>query len=54
MDRVRRNYVTILQWLANSNIVSVILSGLAGRHVGYKRESKDLGSRIKDSEYMLS
>lgn len=54
MDAVRHNYKCILAWIADSKLVSCILSEIADRNVRYTPRSTDLGAYIKDSNYALS
>lgn len=54
MNQVRENYVKILSWLAQNNILQGILSEIAGRRVKYKPEQSHLDYYIEHSEYALS
>jgi len=54
MNQVRENYITILSWLTNQNLLQSILSEIAGRRVAYKPEQKHLDWHIQHSEYALS
>jgi DNA-directed RNA polymerase len=54
MDKVRQNYLTIMQWLADNNQVSKILSEIKGSYVPYTPMSSMLSTYMKDSEYALS
>ena len=54
MDKVRKNYNTIMTWIANSSQVSKILSEIKGSKVTYIPLSHDLGKYITQSEYSLS
>ena len=54
MDKVRQNYITIMQWVANNSQVSKILSEINGKKVTYTPLSTDLGALIAHSEYALS
>ena len=54
MNQVRRNYLIIMEWLANNSQVSAILSDIAKRKVVYTPRSTNLGTLIRDSEYALS
>jgi hypothetical protein len=54
MDKVRQNYVTIMQWIADHSQVSNILTEISGKKVTYTPLSKDLGKLISNSNYALS
>jgi hypothetical protein len=54
MNQVRQNYLTILQRLSKMNLVSSILSDIAGQQVMYCKKSYDLFTFIADAEYALS
>jgi DNA-directed RNA polymerase len=54
MDQVRQNYLTIMQWIAKSNLVSTILTELCGNPVAYNKYSYTLHHDIAKAEYALS
>lgn len=54
MNQLRQNYLTIMQWIANSDLVSNILTDISGRYVPYVKYSTSLAAQIKDAEYALS
>jgi hypothetical protein len=54
MDKVRRNYLTIMQWLADNSQVSSILSDITNRKMIYTPKSTTLSTLIKDADYALS
>lgn len=54
MNQVRANYITIMQWLANSNLVSNILTQISGNYVTYVKYSDTLSTHIAGAEYALS
>lgn len=54
MNQVRENYVHILQRIAQKNLVSDILSDIAGYRVLYHKRSYNLHLHIAKAEYALS
>jgi len=54
MGQVRENYVKCLAKAADMNLVSMILSQIAGRDVVYSKLDNNLGRLIEDAEYALS
>jgi hypothetical protein len=54
MNKVRRNYIKIMQWLAANPQVSKILSEISGSKVSYKPINSNLSKLIAKSEYALS
>jgi len=54
MNDVREAYRTILAWIADHNLVSKILTEIAGHPVPYGRRSTNLSLFIGNSEYALS
>jgi DNA-directed RNA polymerase len=54
MNQVRRNYVTILSWLAKNNILQSILTEISGRKSRYKPRKEGLELLVKNAEYALS
>jgi len=54
MNKVRHNYIEIMKWIANQNLVQDILTEIAGRPVYYYKHSHNLASYIDKSNYMLS
>lgn len=54
MQNLRENYVKILQYIANSNMVTNILSEVTGFNVNYTKRSNDLAYYIGKAEYALS
>jgi len=54
MNKVRENYITILAWIAQSNLVSDILSEISGQYVPYVKYSNTLHHQIMNAEYALS
>lgn len=54
MNYVRANYLKIMQWIAETNLVSTILSQISGRTVHYNKRSTALHYDMKDAEYALS
>jgi len=54
MNQVRQNYVKIMAWIAQSEMVSSILSDISGRHVPYVKHSYALQHHIINAEYALS
>jgi len=54
MDKVRANYLTIMAWIAKSNLIETILSEIAGTFVPYTKHSTNLSSYIANAEYALS
>ncbi len=54
MDQVRKNYTSIMQWLANNSQVSKILTEIKGAKVPYIPLSNTLGAHVAYNEYALS
>jgi hypothetical protein len=54
MNQVRENYVKIMAYIAQHNLVSDILSEIAGYHVPYMKHSTQLHHHITGAEYALS
>lgn len=54
MNDVRQNYIKIMAWIAKHNLVSDILSQIAGYHVPYVKHEFTLEHDIRLSEYALS
>jgi len=54
MNQVRENYVKIMAWIAQSDLVSNILTDISGRYVPYVKHSYILHHYIKNAEYALS
>ena len=54
MNQVRQNYLTIMQWIAKSNLVSRILTDLSGTRQPYIKYSTSLHHHIAKAEYALS
>jgi DNA-directed RNA polymerase len=54
MNQVRQNYVVLLQWIADNNLVESILSEITGRNVYYRKRSDTLSGYIRNAEYALS
>lgn len=54
MQNLRENYVKILKYIANSNMVTDILSEITGFNVNYTKRSNDLAYYIGKAEYALS
>lgn len=54
MQKLRQNYVDILCEIADSNILSDILSEIAGEEIIFEKLSDDLSTYIRDAEYPLS
>jgi DNA-directed RNA polymerase len=54
MDKVRKNYIVILQWIANSSLVNSILKDITGHSILYRKLSNNLADKIEHSEYTLS
>jgi DNA-directed RNA polymerase len=54
LNNVRENYRNLLCEVAEMNTVSMILSQIADRHIGYTKLSNRLPGLIKDAEYCLS
>lgn len=54
MNQVRQNYLTIMQWIAKSDLVSNILSEISGTYVPYVKHSYTLHHHIANAEYALS
>jgi DNA-directed RNA polymerase len=54
MNQVRENYIAIMQRIAKNNLVSSILSDIAGYKVNYYKREYDLHIWIGNSEYALS
>jgi hypothetical protein len=54
MNYLRQQYINILAELADSNIMSDIMSQLLGEPVVYQKLSNNLSVLIKESNYGLS
>lgn len=54
MNQVRENYLTIMQWIARSNLVEDILTQISGRWQPYDKLSNTLDQHIAQAEYALS
>jgi DNA-directed RNA polymerase len=54
MNQVRENYVTIMRWLAKSDLISNILTEISGNYVPYVKHSYSLEQQIATAEYALS
>lgn len=54
MNKVRNNYRNILADIADSNLLSDILSQICGEEVEYQKFSLDLGDHIREANYALS
>jgi DNA-directed RNA polymerase len=54
MNDVRQNYLTLLAWIADSNLVQSILWEISGRDPWYVKHSNDLSKSILLAEYALS
>ena len=54
MQNLRENYVKIMQYIANSNMVEDILTEVTGFKVNYTKRSNHLAQYIGRSEYALS
>jgi DNA-directed RNA polymerase len=54
MNQVRENYLTIMQWIAKSRLVELILTEISGRWQPYTKLSTDLDLHIAQAEYALS
>ena len=54
MNQVRQNYLTIMQWIAKSDLVSNILSQISGYPVPYQKLSYTLDHDMATAEYALS
>jgi DNA-directed RNA polymerase len=54
MDDVRSNYIKIMAWIAQSDLVSQILTEISGRYVPYIKRSTTLHHHITNTEYALS
>jgi DNA-directed RNA polymerase len=54
MNQVRANYVKIMAWLAQTNLVETILHEISGIYVPYIKLSNNLHQDILTAEYALS
>jgi DNA-directed RNA polymerase len=54
MNQVRANYVKILAWIAQANLVETITHEISGKYVPYIKESNSLHHHIATAEYALS
>lgn len=54
MNQVRDNYVTIMRWIARSNLVESILTEVTGQYVPYVKYSYHLDQHVAKAEYALS
>jgi len=54
MNQIRENYLTIMQWIAKSDMVSNILTDISGHYVPYVKHSYTLHHDIANAEYALS
>lgn len=54
MNNVRENYVKILAWIAQNNLVESILHEISGQYVPYIKHSTNLHQHILGAEYALS
>lgn len=54
MNQVRENYVKIMAWIAQTDLVSDILSEISGQYVPYIKYSTQLHHQIMGAEYALS
>jgi DNA-directed RNA polymerase len=54
MNQVRANYLTIMRWIANSNLIESILSEISGQYTPYTKHSSNLHAVMATAEYPLS
>jgi hypothetical protein len=54
MNHLRQHYINIFAELAESNLLSDLLSQIHGTPCTFKKLSNDLGSKIRGSNYALS
>ena len=54
MNNLRQNYIDIMVWICEHNVLEVIFSTIAGYEIGYTKMSSDLGELVKKAEYPLS
>ena len=54
MNEVRQNYIDIFADMADSYMLSCMISQIVGKKVPVMKLSKDLSKDIRQSNYMLS
>lgn len=54
MNQVRANYVKILAWIAQANLVETILHEISGNYIPYMKHTTNLHQHILGAEYALS
>lgn len=54
MNTLRQHYIDIMVWICEHDVLSTILSQIAGTEIKYNKLTNNLAELIKDAEYALS